>query len=434
MAAAPKAARFPWRRAALWFALGLVCRVLAFQIPHDEGDEIIYRALVHQLEDGSGYTLRGTALVDHGWPADQYGHALFFHPPGGIALFWLLDRMFGEWGYALAQLLSYALFYWSVMALARSLLADGGAPAARAGFQIIAALGAFMPLMTHVVARYWLDGPMLGLVTLAAALYVRAQGAGAAGGMRAAHARAPDAGGTGAVIAAGIALGCASWVKTAALIALPAIVLLGAALDPAGARRGVRRGAIFAGVALAIQAPWQIWQWIVLGSPFPAWAGRPSPTLVAENPYVRRLTVDRPPWIYLTLMPRVVWTLVPALLGLALAPLDARTRRVGLALAAWIAIVTGVMIALGAIGYSKLLRYAILVAPASVLLFGLVAGSVLAIATDADAPAGRRLAARAFAAIAAAGLVLEIAQGVFTPLVDKRDLIWPLLWRGNGLY
>ena len=68
------------------------------------------------------------------------------------------------------------------------------------------------------------------------------------------------------------------------------------------------------------------------------------------------------------------------------------------------------------------------------LLFGLVAGSVLAIATDADAPAGRRMAARAFAAIAAAGLVLEIAQGVFTPLVDKRDLIWPLLWRGNGLY
>jgi len=44
------------------------------------------------------------------------------------------------------------------------------------------------------------------------------------------------------------------------------------------------------------------------------------------------------------------------------------------------------------------------------------------------------MAARAFAAIAAAGLVLEIAQGVFTPLVDKRDLIWPLLWRGNGLY
>ena len=31
-------------------------------------------------------------------------------------------------------------------------------------------------------------------------------------------------------------------------------------------------------------------------------------------------------------------------------------------------------------------------------------------------------------------LVLEIAQGIFTPLVDRRDLIWPILWRGNGLY
>src|SRR6266581_6560277 len=112
---------FAWRWPALWFTLGLFCRLAAFQIPHDEGDEIVYRALVHQLEDGAGYTLRGTALIDHGWPADQYGHALFFHPPGGIAQFWLLDSLFGESGFPLAQVLSYAIFFWSLIALARLL-------------------------------------------------------------------------------------------------------------------------------------------------------------------------------------------------------------------------------------------------------------------------------------------------------------------------
>ncbi|HTM57520.1 MAG TPA: hypothetical protein VL123_03820, partial [Candidatus Udaeobacter sp.] len=75
------AARFPWRWALLIFAVGLACRIAAFSVPHDEGDEIVYHVLVQQLESGHGYTLAGTPLIGNGWPADQYGHALFFHPP-----------------------------------------------------------------------------------------------------------------------------------------------------------------------------------------------------------------------------------------------------------------------------------------------------------------------------------------------------------------
>ena len=62
---------------ALWFALGLLCRLVVFTGPHAEGDELVYRALVYQLEAGRGYNLIGSPLIGHGWPADQYGNALF---------------------------------------------------------------------------------------------------------------------------------------------------------------------------------------------------------------------------------------------------------------------------------------------------------------------------------------------------------------------
>jgi 4-amino-4-deoxy-L-arabinose transferase-like glycosyltransferase len=417
------AARFPWRWALLIFAVGLACRIAAFSVPHDEGDEIVYHVLVQQLESGHGYTLAGTPLIGNGWPADQYGHALFFHPPGGIALFWLLDSVFGENGFALAQVFGYALFYWSLLALGWIVLRVA-APDPRIrmpGVGAMLALAAFQPLMTHVVARYWLDGPMLALVTLAAALFARA------------CVRLPGNATRGA-IAAGLALGAASWTKTAALVALPAIAILGIALVTPASRRGALRLAVlFTAVALLVQAPWEIWQWRVLGSPFPAWAGRPSPTLVANNAYVRFLTVDRPPWIYLTLMPRVVWTLIPSLLGLALLHGAPASRRIGVALALWIAIVLSVMVGLGAIGYSKLLRYAILVTPATVLLFACVAAGAWG-QLRASGRGARRATAAVIAALAAAGFALEIAQGIYTPLIDRRDLIWPLLWRGNGLY
>ena len=422
MAAAPRAARFSWRWALLAFAIGLACRVAAFSVPHDEGDEIVYHVLVQQLESGNGYTLIGTPLIGNGWPADQYGHALFFHPPGGIALFWLLDSLFGESGFELAQLLSYAIFFWSLLALGRTVLAASSAEerARDVGMAALIPLAAFHPLMTHVVARYWLDGPMLALVTLAAAVFARAC-AGPAGSMRRA-------------LAAGIALGAASWIKTAALIALPAIAVLGIAIAAPDSRRAALRfGIAFAVAALLIQLPWELWQWRVLGSPFPAWAGRPSPGLVASSDYVRFLTAQRPAWIYLTLMPRAVWTLVPSLIALIAAGLAPPARRVALALVLWIAIVLAVVIGLGAIGYSKLLRYAILVTPATVLLFALTGGQAWA-RFRSSGRGLRRVALGALTALAIAGFALEIAQGIFTPLIDRRDLIWPLLWRGNGFY
>ena len=102
-----------------------------------------------------------------------------------------------------------------------------------------------------------------------------------------------------------------------------------------------------------------------------------------------------------------------------------------LALVGWVASVVGVHVGLGFLGSSKVLRYLILVTPASLLLFTLAVrelGARLSAVPPSPAPARTR---RAFtgllAALAAAGLLLEVLQGIKTPLFDRADLNIPLL-------
>jgi 4-amino-4-deoxy-L-arabinose transferase-like glycosyltransferase len=398
-----------------WFVAGLIARIAGLGGAHREGDEIVYTTLVHQLEAGNGYTLRGTPLIGPTWPADQYGRALFFHPPGGIGFFYVLHGLFGDPGFALAQVLSWALFFAAMLWLARLAIGPLRGPLLHA----VCALAAFTPILAHVASRYWLDAPQLAMVTLASALYVFALTRGSS---------------RWATIA-GLALGAASWIKSSAFVILPGLLLLGWGLtEPRARGRAIALSVRFAIVAALVQLPWEIWQWVAVGSPFPAWAGKPSPALVAGNRYVYTVTVLRPPWIYFTLTPRALWTVGPALAGLALGPLDARSRRIGVALVAWIVIVLAVVAALGATGYSKLLRYAILMTPATVLLFAVVANGLLTALADSRASEGTKTLARALAALAVVGLALEVTQGLYTPLVDTHaDLIRPILWSLDSL-
>jgi hypothetical protein len=101
-------------------------------------------------------------------------------------------------------------------------------------------------------------------------------------------------------------------------------------------------------------------------------------------------------------------------------------RRAGLALAGWIALVVGCHVVLGYHGYSKLLRYVILVTPATVLLFALVTSAAWRQARASATPAAGRALLYALLAAAVAGFALEIAQGVITPFFDPSDLIRPL--------
>jgi 4-amino-4-deoxy-L-arabinose transferase-like glycosyltransferase len=379
-------------------------RARIFEVPHLEGDERIYAALVEQLRAGHGYTLQGHPILEQDWMVrEQYDTSLFYHPPGGIAWFLLFGTLFGARGPDLAQLAAFSIFFVSAILLAREVLPRWTVPVA----WCVAVLAAVTPIVAHVSVHRWLDGPQLAALTMGAWLL----------------AVAARRGGTGWAIAAGSALGAACLVKMNAPIAFPGVAALAyAASDDAVPCRRLRAIAIALAVAFALAIPWLLVEYRFFGTVFPSWAGRPSPRLVAENPFIHVITAVRTPWSYLRLLPLTVWTLVPACLTLVVLRPIGRARRVAAALAGWIVLVVAVNMALGGLGYSKLLRYVVLVSPATLLLAGLAAGEGLA------AIGGRRRRAAAIlVAFLAAGIALEAVHGYqVTRVYTDRAWIRPL--------
>jgi 4-amino-4-deoxy-L-arabinose transferase-like glycosyltransferase len=278
---------------------------------------------------------------------------LFFHPPGGIVLFWRQAHL-RSLRNAPGPACQLALFFWCVVLLARR-----AAPRFETIEAVIAAgLAGFAPIMLHVTAHYWLDGPLLAVATLAALIYlasVESQSARMA-------------------CAAGVALGYAGLIKPTAVLIVPGLMVLAFVL---ASHRGLRvrrdHAAIFLGTAALVFSTWLVWRFRVMGTPFPGWAGRPTGNLATINPCALR---DRDPWPLGVPAPapgnashasRVArahgrfWSRLPL-------------RKTSLALVAWIAVIVLVHVALGYLGFSKVLRYIILVSPATILLFVLQGG------------------------------------------------------------
>lgn len=379
-------------------------RTPVFFEPHDEGDEVIYTTLVSQLEAGEGYTLQGTPLIEYGLlDLHQYDRPLFFHPPGGVGLFWLLHSVLGHVGLPVAQVLSFIVFFWSVVALAFLL----GMPSF--GIAVAALLSAFNPIMVHVNTHYWLDGPLLAFSTLSVAVLVWAAG-------RKSFFLA---------VISGIILGYASLIKITAFLVLPGAVLLAwFALERKKVSTLILLGAFYFVSALLVQLPWEIWQIMEYGTPFPGWAGKPSQTLIESNAYVRFLTVVRSPWVYVSLLPRIMWTAVPALFLYFFASRDRRARGLGAVFILWAAVVLAFHIALGAQGYSKVMRYVILAAPAGILLFSM--GFSDAVGRFREG-ARARWVYGALLALSIAAIGLEVAAGVKSAVMYGKDLIFPFI-------
>ncbi len=367
-----------------------------------ECDEVIYVVLVEQLDRGNGYTLQGHPILkDPRIVREQYDRKLFFHPPGGIALFWLTYWIAEDAGYALAQVLCFGIFFWSMILLGWVLLY----PFNKMGVLSLAVVAAFTPIMTHVAGRFWLDGPLLAFSTAATALFVLSL----------------KRRNTGLVCAGAVLLGYASLIKVTAFLIVPGIAAIAWAITPREQRPAMLlRGLLFVAIAILVQLPWEIWQWRVVGSPFPTWV--PVKQLLKINPYVRYLTVTRSPWIYLELLPQVIWTLVPSLVLLAAQWRNRELRNRGVALVLWIVVVVAVHTTLGMIGYSKVLRYVILVTPATVALFALVVGGAIEAMRERNQFLAPRAATIALLILAAIGAALEITQGLKTPLVDNQRL------------
>lgn len=369
---------------ALWLRVDTVFGV------HTEGDEQLYTALVQQLEAGKGYTLQGHPILREAWVVrEQYDRPLFYHPPGGIALFWVLHHFFGSHGMGLAQLVSFSIFFWGMVALARQVLREWSILAA----VVVSGLAAFTPIVAHVHTHYWLDGPQVALTTAGAALYLHSLRRRRWGWM----------------VAAGALLAWACLTKLNAVLVLPAVFALGWAIDPDRSfRRLLAPAAIVAGIVAIALLPWMWVQWRVFGEIFPSWSGKPAADLIATNPYVRFVTVVRGPWTYFRLLPQATATLIPALIALVWLWKDKRSHCTEIVLCAWILGILLIHVALGYVGYSKLLRYVILVVPATILLFALaVEGAVARIRVQKS----RRVAA-AFLALASVAFAVEVTLGV----------------------
>lgn len=403
-----------WVVCTVVFALGLALRAGVPELPHDEGDELVYAALVDQLDTGRGYTLQQHTILEQGWlPRSQYDRPLFFHPPAGIALFWVFQRAFGAAGADLAQAACFALFYWSLLALARMCVDGWTLPAALAA----SAAAGFDPIVTHVQLHHWLDGPQLAFASTGASLFV--------------HSVRRDS--RPLAVAAAAALTIACLVKLNAMLMLPLLPPLALAVAGRESRAATLRSSLVLLVLVPLAvSPWLWVQWREYGELFPSWAGRPASNLVRANPFVNFVTEVRGPWSYLHLLPQCVWTLVPSLLMLGALRGSPRARRIGAVLALWMAGVVLVHVALGAIGYSKLLRYVILIVPAAGLLFAVsVAATAQALgeATRGSRharPSGRVLPALLLA-LAAGGALLELTHSwQVAHLYPDRALIRPL--------
>lgn len=394
----------PWKLVFLFFAIGIILRAPAFFEFHDEGDETIYTFLVEQIEEGKGYTLQGTPLIDYGLlDKEVYGRKLFFHPPGGVGLFWLFKSVFGSEGFPMVQMVTYALFFWA-MVLAACLL--GLPPLA---VVLTGVLSAVNPIIVHVNTHFWLDGPLVAFCVLSLALFIKAA----------------DKKSFLMAVAAGAVLGLASLIKITAFLVMPGFALLALVLlGRPKFKAFIGLSACLFATAILVQLPWELWQWKVLGTPFPGWAGKPSQALIASNDYVRYLTVVRPSWIYLTLLPKVMWASVPALVFYAVTFRDAKVRWVGAAFILWIATVLIFHIVLGARGYSKVLRYVILAAPPAILLFSMTTAVVFKRFNEGGVTARRVYGFLLL--VAAAAVLLEAAAGVKSTALYAIDLIFPL--------
>jgi 4-amino-4-deoxy-L-arabinose transferase-like glycosyltransferase len=397
-----------WRLAVIFFLIGLCMHSLVIFRTHNEGDEFIYKTLVEQLDNGKGYTLQGSSLLEKGLiDRIQYDRTLFFHPPGGIALYWVFYKVFGDFGFSLVQLFSYALFFWSMLFLAKSL----NLTSSNVSLALVAGLSAFSPIMSHVTTKLWLDGPLLAFTPLAAAVYVWAI----------VHNR------TRWVFIAGLILGYASLIKITAFLVVPGLILLcWFFLKPRKIKTCIQLGLLFLATALIVQLPWELWQWIKVGSPFPSWAGRPSESLVESNKYVYYLTVIRSPWVYLKLTAIILWTSIPTLFLFILLWSNKSLRWLRLSLMIWILTVLTFHIILGFLGYSKVLRYVILMTPALIILFSSLLDEAVCRFKHEGNSANTGILT-IIICISLLAYVMEILTGVNLLLFSHKDIIFPLL-------
>lgn len=331
----------------------LVCAVLKLPgllYPPTEADEQIYWQLAENLANRGTYTLRGSDLLGS-LSAYIYDRPLFHHPPLFAALLVPFVLTGTQGAAVLVSWLGHCLSVIAVAVIGRHALrrTPAGATVTSPRFWLPVLGAAADPLMMFVSKRLWIDSLLAGLVAVAVAMLIVAEG----------RRRRMT------LAFAGLLLGLAALAKLTALILVPVFLFAVLRTDSTWRERGASMLSIFLPVGLLV-VPWMVVFYAQSGVFIPSWV-KPDEKLMEIFPFLR-VAVARPWYYYLGTLPLIM--------PLALVPVWVLARERALwgnrpiqIAVAWFSIILLAQTLLGAEGYGFQMRH---IAPAVSAVYVLV--------------------------------------------------------------
>lgn len=139
---------------------------------HRETDEQVYTTLIQSLQQGNGYSLQGSFLLQQ-LPKENYNHTLFLHPPAFVWTCWVLLALQPALPLPLIpvlfQVLTLALMPVLTTELLRGTALEPQHPSIALKAMLVMVL---CPITALCSQKLWLDNLLLLTVTLAVTLHM----------------------------------------------------------------------------------------------------------------------------------------------------------------------------------------------------------------------------------------------------------------------
>jgi 4-amino-4-deoxy-L-arabinose transferase-like glycosyltransferase len=346
----------PWHFLLVCAVAVLLCAALKLPCllyPPAEADEQIYWQLAENLGRRGEYTPRGSPLLsslsDH-----IYDRPVFHHPPlfaAALVPFVLADNQRG------AVMVSWAGHFLAIIAVAvigRELaLRHGAADYLAPRFWLPVLAVATDPLLAFVSRRLWIDSLLAGLVAIACAALVLAQGDRRRW-----------------LIASGALLGLAALAKLTALILLPVFLVFAIRSEAPWPARALSALAVLVPVTVLV-APWLAVFYQQTGVLIPSWV-KPDARLMELYPFLRT-AVERP-WHYYLSTLLVIAPLTAIAVWAAVAQRALWSQPIFQVSVAWLVVFVTIQTILGADGYGFQMRH---VAPAAAAIYAIVLAALV---------------------------------------------------------
>ena len=332
-------------------ALYVIGKLPTLSIPHDEGDEDIYKTLAVHLLDTGRYTLQGTPVLPTLSPF-IYDRPLFHYPPlfaCGIIAFERLGVIDHS---VMLSWLGHLLMLLAVFLFLKKKYYHG-----EEDFFVVVLpcfFAATDPIFNFVANKIWIDNLVAGLASLGFVLLWLALD-------RKSHP---------ATALAALVCALAVLTKTPAIVFAPLVLLLfgGRILrDRAATAAYLKLLGTYSLILGALTLPWFLKFFAVTGAVIPTWLN-PDPWLLSHNAFVRTVTLR--PWHYfLTELPLLSPVVLPLLGAFAVVAIRKRLSQESTLMLAWFLGLVGLYTFWGARGAGFQMRFLTLaIAPLYILV------------------------------------------------------------------